>query len=46
MEMKNAFFKKIPSLDDLSKIMALENRFEYDPDNKTTIGGVVVYIYI
>ena len=46
MEMKNAFFNKIQSLNDLKEIMSIENRFEKDPENKTTIGGMVVCIYI
>ena len=46
MEMENAFFNKIQSLNDLQEIMSIENRFKYDPENKTTIGGVVVCIYI
>ena len=34
MEMENAFFNKIQSLNDLQEIMSMENRFKYDPENK------------
>ena len=46
MEMENRFFNKIPSLDDLQEITSFENSFKKDPENKTTIGGMVVCIYM